>query len=164
MGTPCFLSSSDLLLSPRGPLYGSVLKCVASYRGAWQRGTYQQEKKGASSLCGGRGGGARNSGFCCLYHGGVVAERQERVPLVQPPSPAGSEHREATPGGIFAGDLYKPWKGSRGKEGEREGGREESREGVREEGTEVANFCQSAKPVLVRENLALEVRSCILPR
>lgn len=47
----------------------------------------------------------RKSGFCCLCHGGAVAEWWERVPLVQLGSPAGSEHHDATAGDIFVCDL-----------------------------------------------------------
>lgn len=108
-------------------------------------------------------GWPRKSGFCCLCHGGAVAERRERVSLVQPPSAAGSGRCEATPGGISVGDLYKPLERSERKGG-RKGGREESREGAREEGTEVENICESVKPVLVRESLAMEARNSILPR
>lgn len=109
-------------------------------------------------------GWPRKSGFCSLCHGEAAAERRERVQL---PPPAGSEHRQETPGGIFVGDLYKPVEKSErkgGRKGGREGEKEESREGAREEGAEAENFSESAKPVLVRENLALEVRNCNLAR
>lgn len=89
---------------------------------------------------------AQESGFRCLYPGGAAAVRWERGPLAQPLSPAGSEHREATPRGIFVGDLYKPVESSG------------------EEGREVEEIWESAKPVLERESSALEVRNCILPR
>lgn len=59
---------------------------------------------------------AQGSGFRFLYPGGSAAVQQE--PLVQPRSPAGSEHREETPRDIFVGDLFKPMESSR------EGGRE----------------------------------------
>lgn len=81
-------------------------------------------------------GWPRKSGFCCLCHGGAVAERWERVPLVQPRSPAGSEHRDATAGDTFVCDLYKPVERSerkrgrkRGREGGRKVGRERERKG-----------------------------------
>lgn len=88
---------------------------------------------------------AQESGFRCLHPGGAAAVRWEREPLAEPRSPAGSEHREATPRGIFAGDLYKPV--------------ESSGEGGKEGGREVEDTWESAKPVLERESLALEVRN-----
>lgn len=88
---------------------------------------------------------AQESGFRCLHPGAAAAVRWEREPLAEPRSPAGSEHREATPRGIFAGDLYKPV--------------ESSGEGGKEGGREVEDTWESAKPVLERESLALEVRN-----
>lgn len=120
-------SSSDPLLSPRG----SVLKRAASYRGAWQRATFINRKRKVFQACVEDLGRPRKSGFCSLCRGEAAAERRERVPRVQPPPPAGSEHREETPGGIFAGDLYKPVERSERKGG-RKGGRERRRKGGRE--------------------------------
>lgn len=110
---------SPAFCPPPTPLLSPVLKTC----GVWPRSLaegclYQQGKKGVSSPW----GGPEKATFCRLCHG------EANVPLVQPPPSAAKHH----PGTFLRAICTNPWKGRRGREGERKGGRERRRKVGRE--------------------------------
>lgn len=123
MGTPLlFVLLGPSPFSP-GPLCGSVLKCAASYRGAWQRATYQQGKKrGFKPVWRIWGGPERASFALCaaeeLWPSG--GSGYLRYSPLRPPAPSTAKRH---PGAFLWEICTNPWKGRRGREGEREGGK-----------------------------------------